>query len=613
MPDVSPARRLVPALLLVLLPVAFAQAARQAEVRRPAVDASTLPAEPISAIVADRDRDTVPDRKGEPAKVRATVVTGTGVLRDRGFQVYVQDASGGMGLFNPRGLDLNLVPGDIVEAWGEVSQYKGAVQLQNVVARRVGHGPVPAAATLTTAQADGWAHVGKRVHVEGIASAVTLDKWAMLRITGDDGLPLQLYIPAPVVERFDWKRWPPGTRVSATGVMSVYKPTWPFDGGFQLVVTDPADLVVLQPPPPEWQRWLGWAVAAASLLLALGGLMLHLMQRRQRARDRELSTLSALSAALADTEVGEEQIARNTCEILTAYGIVDAAAVHLFDADGRLHRAADSVADERLRDLPGDTPPAGDADIDALSRRLAARGLGVIGMHPLPGNDASLGVLAALAPRARRPSQMQERTLLAGAKLLAMALQNLRIRERARREAQELQKLVITDELTRLYNRRFLDEYLRVQVPLAERRGGGLAFVALDIDHFKRVNDTYGHEAGDRVLAGIAGQLRLASRSCDLPVRMGGEEFLVVIAEHEIDGAMAFAERLRVAIAELDFNGLVPGGGLHVTVSIGVALFGLHGSDAATLMRASDEAMYASKHGGRDRVSLSTALPVLPG
>jgi diguanylate cyclase (GGDEF)-like protein len=94
---------------------------------------------------------------------------------------------------------------------------------------------------------------------------------------------------------------------------------------------------------------------------------------------------------------------------------------------------------------------------------------------------------------------------------------------------------------------------------------------------------------------------------------MGGEEFLVVIAEHEIDGALAFAERLRVAIASLDFDGLVADGGLQVTVSIGVALFGLHGSDAATLMRASDEAMYASKRGGRDRVSLSTALPVLPG
>jgi diguanylate cyclase (GGDEF)-like protein len=285
--------------------------------------------------------------------------------------------------------------------------------------------------------------------------------------------------------------------------------------------------------------------------------------------------------------------------------------VHLFDDDGRLHRIAHSVADARVRE--GDVPTAGDAGIDALSRRLASRGLGVIGMHPLPGADASLGVLAATSPRARRPSQMQERTLLAAAKLLAMALQNLRIRERALREAQELQKLVITDELTRLYNRRFLDEYLRVQVPLAERRGGGLAFVALDIDHFKRINDTYGHEAGDRVLAGIAGQLRQASRSCDLPVRLGGEEFLVVIAEHEIDGALAFAERLRVAIAELDFDGLASDGPLHVTVSIGVALFGLHGSDAATLMRASDEAMYASKRSGRDRVSLSTSLPVLPG
>jgi diguanylate cyclase (GGDEF)-like protein len=610
-PDVSPARRLVPALLLVLLPVAFAQAARHGAVR-PQVDPAALAVEPIAAIVADRDHDTVPDRKGEPAKVRATVLTRTGVLRDRGFQVYVQDASGGFGLFNPRVDDVELVPGDIVEAWGEISQYKGATQLQNARVRRIGHRPLPTPAALTTAQADGWAHVGKRVRVEGIASAVMLDKWAMLRITGDDGLPLQLYVPAPVVERFDWKRWPPGTRVAATGVMSIFKPTWPFDGGFQLVVTDPTDLVVLQPPPPEWQRWFGWAVAAAAVLLALGGLMLHLLQRRQRARDRELSTLSALSAALADTDVGEEQITRNACDILTAYGIVDAAAVHLFDDSGRLHRVAGAIADARLGAASGDSPADGDAGIDALTQRLAAGGPRVVGMHPLQGADASLGVLVALASRARRPSGMQERTLLAAAKLLAMSLQNLRIRERARREAQELQKLVITDELTRLYNRRFLDEYLRVQVPLAERRGGGLAFVALDIDHFKRINDTYGHDAGDRVLAGIAGQLRQASRSCDLPVRMGGEEFLVVIAEHEIDGAMAFAERLRAAIAGLDFDGLAPDGAVHVTVSIGVALFGLHGSDAATLMRASDEAMYASKHGGRDRVSLSTALPVLP-
>ena len=153
---------------------------------------------------------------------------------------------------------------------------------------------------------------------------------------------------------------------------------------------------------------------------------------------------------------------------------------------------------------------------------------------------------------------------------------------------------------------------MRVQLRGAERRGGGLAFVAIDVDHFKRINDTWGHEAGDRVIAGVAGQLRQASRGSDLPVRLGGEEFLVVIAEHEIDGALAFAERLRVAISSQAFE-VAPGESLHVTVSVGVALFGVHGTDAAMLMRASDEAMYASKRAGRDRVTLSTTLPAISG
>lgn len=610
-PDVSLARRFALVLLIATASTGAAHAARNGSPRYAPIDPATLPVEAVAAVTVDRDRDTVPDRKGKPAKVRATVVIGTGVLRDRGFQVFVQDASGGLGLFSTGQEDLRLVPGDVVEAWGEVSQYKGAVQLQHARVRRIGQQALPPVERLTTAQADDWSHVGRRVRVEGITNAVVLDKWAMLRITGDDGLPLQIYIPPPVVERFDWKRWPRGTRVAATGVMSIHKPTWPFDGGFQLVVTDPSQLAILQPPPPEWHRWIGWAIAAALGMLVLGALVLYVMQQRQRARHRELSALSALSAALADTEVGEEQIARNACEILTAYAIVDGAAVYLRDDESRLHRVADSAVDPRMRAVLDDAPASGDPGADALSQRLTAGGVRVLGLHRLNGTDAPLGVLAALSAQSRRPTQMQERTLLAAAKLLAMALQNHRIRERARREAQELQKLVITDELTRLYNRRFLDEYLRVQMPLAERRGGGLAFVALDIDHFKRINDTYGHEAGDRVLAGIAGQLRQASRSCDLPVRLGGEEFLVVIAEHEVDGAMAFAERLRTAIATLDFEDVLPDAGLRVTVSIGVAMFGLHGSDAATLMRASDEAMYASKRGGRDRVSLSNALTAI--
>ncbi|AXK72092.1 diguanylate cyclase [Lysobacter sp. TY2-98] len=558
----------------------------------------------------DVDNDTVPDRKGERVRVRGTVLIATGVLRQRGLQVYVQDDTGGLGLFNSRDFNVTLAPGDVVEAWGEVNQFKGAMQLQDAQVRRIGHAALPKPLALTVEEADGWAHVGRRVRIEGFAGAVSLDKYAMLRISDEDGVPMQLYIPAPVVDRFDWKRYPRGTRITATGVLSIYKATWPFDGGFQVVVADPDDIAILEPPPPEWHRWLGWALAGALGVVALAGLMLHVMHRRQRARDRELSTLSALSAALADTDVGEAQLARNACEILTAYDIVDGASVHVFDDAQRLHRIADAAADARLREVAPDHD-ASDEGADGLRSRLAARGVHVLALSPLPGANAPLGMLAALSPRARKPSQRQERTLLSAAKLLAMAVENHRIRERAKEEARELQKLVITDELTRLYNRRFLDEYLRVQMPLAERRGGGLAFVALDIDHFKRVNDTYGHEAGDKVLAGIAGQLRQASRSSDLPVRLGGEEFLVVIAEHDIDGAMVFAERLRAAIAEQAFDGIVAGESLRVTVSIGVAVYGLHGCDAATLMRASDEAMYASKRAGRDRVSLSTALAAI--
>jgi diguanylate cyclase (GGDEF)-like protein len=91
-------------------------------------------------------------------------------------------------------------------------------------------------------------------------------------------------------------------------------------------------------------------------------------------------------------------------------------------------------------------------------------------------------------------------------------------------------------------------------------------------------------------------------------VRLGGEEFVIVIAEHDIDGALAFAERLRTEIAAQAHADIVPGETLHVTVSVGVALFGIHGTDAATLLRASDEAMYASKRAGRDRVTLSTHI-----
>jgi diguanylate cyclase (GGDEF)-like protein len=611
-----PARHLLTLLLLFAstLHAAHAQAPRR-EARAPRVpaDPAALAVEPIARVLADADRDTVPDRKGEVARIRGVVVVPTGVLRTHGFQVLVQDETGGIGLYDRDGA-MQLSPGDVVDAWGEVGQYKGAVQLSDVVVRRVGRAAVPAPRVVPVSEADSAKHLGRRVTIEGIVGDLVLDTYGMLRVTGDDGGMVPLFIPATLTERFDWKRYPRGTRVRATGVLSIYKPTWPYDGGYQVVMSDTEGLVALQPPTPAWQKWVLWAVVGGLFVVAVGGLVLLALQRRQRARVTELQTLSALSAALANTEVDEQHLARHACEVLTAYGIAEAVAVHVVDDRDHLVQLAAARADPAVQVglEPGGPRGMIETGSAAHARRIeahaAAGGLHLLAVHPLQGATASLGMLVAASPRPRRPSQMQERTLLSAAKLLAMALENCRSQQRARDQQRELQQLVITDELTRLYNRRFLDEYLRVQMPLAQRRGGGLAFLAIDIDHFKRINDTYGHEAGDRVLAGVAAQLRHASRGCDLPVRLGGEEFVIVIAEHDIDGALAFAERLRTEIAAQAHADIVPGETLHVTVSVGVALFGIHGTDAATLLRASDEAMYASKRAGRDRVTLSTHI-----
>ncbi|WP_460832873.1 diguanylate cyclase [Lysobacter humi (ex Lee et al. 2017)] len=602
-------------LLLALLP-AFADAApddgsRSRRPRRAPLDPATLQLEPVAAVLVDRDRDTVPDRKGKAVRVRGVVTVPTGVLRENGFQVLIQDATGGMGLYN-RSLDTQLAAGDVVEAWGEVSQYKGAVQLQDVQVRRIGTARLPAAPTVAVAEADGPAHLGRRIRIEGVVGGLTLDTYGMLRITGDDGGSIPLFIPAALTDDFDWKALPRGTRVAAVGVHSLFKPTWPYDGGYQLVMASPADLKVLQPPRPELPAWIPWAIGGTAATLLLGLLGFHLAQRRQRARELELKTLSALSAALAQPGLSDAQLARQACGILTAYGVVEAAMVHVFDERGCLVQLAISASDPRLAPALESTEPlcatdgVGPAQSHQIEAHAADKGLRVLAIHPLLATTGSLGFLVALSPRKRRPNEMQERTLLAAVKLLAMSLDNQRMQERARIEQQELQQLVITDELTRLYNRRFLEEYLRVQIPLAKRRGGGLAFLAIDIDHFKAINDTHGHEAGDRVLAGIGAQLCSVSRGADLPVRLGGEEFLLVVAEHEVDGALTIAERVRAAIAEHPFE--AGGERLRVTVSVGVALFGLHGDDMPTLLRASDEAMYASKRAGRDRVTLSTAI-----
>jgi diguanylate cyclase (GGDEF)-like protein len=164
----------------------------------------------------------------------------------------------------------------------------------------------------------------------------------------------------------------------------------------------------------------------------------------------------------------------------------------------------------------------------------------------------------------------------------------------------ELREQAITDPLTALYNRRFLQDYLPRELARARRRGAPVAILMIDLDRFKRVNDTAGHAAGDSVLTKVGALLKRHIRTSDVACRYGGEEFLLVLPETALDGARRKAEQIRAGI-ERNRDVL-----LGVTASLGVALFPDHAADPDALTRAADLALYEAKARGRNRVVVSS-------
>jgi two-component system cell cycle response regulator len=167
-------------------------------------------------------------------------------------------------------------------------------------------------------------------------------------------------------------------------------------------------------------------------------------------------------------------------------------------------------------------------------------------------------------------------------------------------------EMAITDPLTGLYNRRYLESHLAQVIAHAVNRGRLVSVLTLDVDFFKSVNDTYGHDAGDRVLQEMAGRLRASIRSTDLACRTGGEEFVVVLSGTDLHTAERVGERVRKLVAAKPFL-VAPGCHLSVTVSLGVASL-LSVEDApGDLLKRADQALYRAKREGRNRVSLSAA------
>jgi diguanylate cyclase (GGDEF)-like protein len=184
---------------------------------------------------------------------------------------------------------------------------------------------------------------------------------------------------------------------------------------------------------------------------------------------------------------------------------------------------------------------------------------------------------------------------------LSVAIENAELHQERERQA-------VIDGLTGVANRRSFNEMLAREYERARRYEHPLSLVMIDLDHLKKINDTYGHQAGDEAIRAIGTVLRQSSRSVDLPARYGGEEFCVLLPNTEIDMAEQLAERLRRLINEVE----IPQVGL-ISASIGVATFPQHADDPDILLKRADEALYVAKQAGRNQVKTSTAVNVLNG
>lgn len=189
---------------------------------------------------------------------------------------------------------------------------------------------------------------------------------------------------------------------------------------------------------------------------------------------------------------------------------------------------------------------------------------------------------------------------------VVIQLRRKRYSDRLQAILQESIQAAVVDSLTGLHNRRYLESHLASLIETAADRSRPLSLMILDLDHFKQVNDTYGHEAGDEVLRAFAGRLRSTVRGADLVCRLGGEEFIIVMPETSLEVAGTVAERVRQAIGGSLFSIEKGARQIPVTVSIGIAER-RSDKDPERLLRRADRALYRSKADGRNRVCVDAA------
>jgi diguanylate cyclase (GGDEF)-like protein len=271
----------------------------------------------------------------------------------------------------------------------------------------------------------------------------------------------------------------------------------------------------------------------------------------------------------------------------------------------------DAPLEERVRvgGINGLTEALREAEARALRSGKAEEaevGDGCALAHPLNGSETHDGVVGLVSVgRSGRAFTAGERDLFHYlATQAGVSMENVGLHETVARES-------VTDELTGLFNRRRFDEVLDTEVERAKRFGQSMALVLLDLDDFKQINDTYGHQQGDVVLREVGRVLRESCREIDEPARYGGEELAVVLPGTDLHGAYLLAERVRQGVESLRLPLLVTNGEIRITASLGVAALPESADDQDGLVAAADAAMYDAKRAGKNRAMRAQRHPSL--
>jgi diguanylate cyclase (GGDEF)-like protein len=332
------------------------------------------------------------------------------------------------------------------------------------------------------------------------------------------------------------------------------------------------------------------------------------LERSKREHTVLYQASQALGAALTEQAVLDAALA--AAEQIVAY---DFAAVTNYEVETAQHsvrravgEGAEQLANLSFRDNTSLTAMAVQnrhylpyrGDFDAGSQIVYTRNTNLSGMCsllilPLCVREVPIGTLALAARRRDAFGRDVRPALQVLANQTAVALSNAA-------SVARLEELATTDGLTGCYNKRYFNDELKQRLQAAQRFDRKLSLVITDIDHFKVVNDTYGHHTGDVVIKELGAILKRLKRETDVVARFGGEEFCILCEETDTKGAMLLAERVRQELADTVFETEL--GKLKVTCSLGVATFPGNAADKQTLFASADKALYAAKHGGRNRV-----------